>query len=75
MKNIFLFYVVINGSTESAYNSSIWVLSVWYDPKNNSIYTCDSFGDTDIIEFAETVSDAMQLASVFFRNDEIIRAA
>lgn len=75
MTDTLLFHVVIQGDSSSVYNSSIWILSIWYNPDDNTIFSMDSFGDIDTIENASCISDAMTKASDFFRNDEIIRAA
>lgn len=74
MTDTLLFHVVIQGDSGSVYNSSIWVLSVWFDPDNNSIFTMDSFGDIDTIANASCISDAMIIALDYFRHDTILAA-
>ena len=74
MTDTLLFHVVIQGDSGSVYNSSIWILSVWFNPDDNSVFTMDSYNDIDTITDADSISDAMTKAMNFFRNDEIISA-
>ena len=75
MTDTLLFHVVIQGDSGSVYGSSIWALSVWFSPESETVYTRDSFYDTDIIGDVKTLSDALKVANDYFRHDEIIRAA
>lgn len=61
-----LFEVIVHGTEYSAYDKADWMLTVWFDPDMERIFTQDELDDTDIILDDVPEEEAMDAALEYF---------
>lgn len=66
-----LFKIIVEGHHASVYESSIWILSVRFDPDTEEVFSVDPLGDSDWIGDASTPEEADTVARDYFKGYEI----